>query len=137
MLCPFWDALTAGPLAPFATLWEDDLGVGGPSADGPEDPLLGTLLAMGVAEHPAPELAEEHDAYRAAAVQLAAAGAFLRRRGPAASVWDALNAWPMRVAPAAIIGPSGTAGGMPLFPSQPRQAATRRWEALVLSSAGS
>ncbi|RAK71703.1 uncharacterized protein BO72DRAFT_473050 [Aspergillus fijiensis CBS 313.89] len=100
MLCLFWDALTAGPLAPFAALWEDDLGVGGPSADGPEDPLLGTLLAMVVAENPAPEVVEEHDAYRAAAVQLAAAGAFLRRRGPAASVWDALNAWPLRVAPA-------------------------------------
>ncbi|PYH81068.1 hypothetical protein BO82DRAFT_284847 [Aspergillus uvarum CBS 121591] len=100
MLCPFWNELTAGPLAPLAALWEDDLGVGGPSVEAAEGSLLGALLARVFAETPNHGFAGEHEAYRAAAVQLAAAEAFLRRRGPAATVWDALNAWPMRLAPA-------------------------------------
>ncbi|PYI26452.1 hypothetical protein BP00DRAFT_439969 [Aspergillus indologenus CBS 114.80] len=97
MLCPFWDELTAGPLAPFAAVWEDDLGV---SVEASEGPLLGALLPRVFAETPIHGLAGEHETYRDAAVQLAAAEAFLRRRGPGATVWDALNAWPMRMAPA-------------------------------------
>ncbi|KAL4785022.1 hypothetical protein BJX76DRAFT_356491 [Aspergillus varians] len=92
MLCPVWDDLTKGPLAPLAAVWEDDLGV---TAD-PKDPLLTTLFAAVATENPSNY---EYEAYREAAVKLTMAFAYLRPRGSAATIWDALNAWPMRVAP--------------------------------------
>ncbi|RAL13396.1 uncharacterized protein BO97DRAFT_38405 [Aspergillus homomorphus CBS 101889] len=95
MLCPFWDELTAGSLGPFAALWQDNLSVA--FHDPYEDPLLAILLATVAAESPNEV---DYAVYHDAAVQLIVAFAFLRHRGAAATVWDALNAWPMRVTPA-------------------------------------
>ncbi|EAW06578.1 uncharacterized protein ACLA_082690 [Aspergillus clavatus NRRL 1] len=89
MLCPVWTELTGGPLAPFAALWRDDLGV---TADA-NDPLLVTLL------HVFPEHEPEYPIYRDSAVKLTEAFAFIQQRGPSSTIWDALNSWPMRVMP--------------------------------------
>ncbi|KAF7136679.1 hypothetical protein CNMCM5793_005957 [Aspergillus hiratsukae] len=89
MLCPVWTELTTGPLAPFAALWRDDLGV---TAD-PNDPLLVTLLSA------LPEHEPDYPIYRDSAVKLTEAFAFMQQRGPSSTIWDALNSWPLRVTP--------------------------------------
>jgi hypothetical protein len=89
MLCPVWTELTGGPLAPFAALWRDDLGI---TTDA-NDPLLVTLL------HVLPEHKPEYHIYRDSAVKLAEAFEFIEQRGPSSTSWDALNSWPMRVMP--------------------------------------
>ncbi|KAJ5135162.1 transcriptional regulator family: Fungal Specific TF, partial [Penicillium bovifimosum] len=92
MLCPVWTELITGPLAPFTTLWRDDLGV----TTDPKDPLLITLLSV-IPDH---ELeSAESLIYRDSAVKLANAFSFIKNCGPSPSIWDALNSWPMRVSP--------------------------------------
>ncbi|KGO73178.1 Protein of unknown function DUF3505 [Penicillium italicum] len=89
MLCPVWDELTSGPVAPFAALWRDDLGV---TADA-DDPLLVTLLSV------IPEHEPEYPVYRDSAVKLVEAIEFVKQRGQSSTIWDVLNSWPMRVMP--------------------------------------
>ncbi|KAJ5783894.1 transcriptional regulator family: Fungal Specific TF [Penicillium psychrosexuale] len=92
MLCPVWTELSAGPLAPFTTLWREDLGI---TAD-PNDPLLITLLSV-IPDRESNSA--ESSIYRDSAVKLAVAFAFIKNCGPSPSIWDALNSWPMRVSP--------------------------------------
>lgn len=92
MLCPVWTELTTGPLAPFTTLWRDDLGV----TTDPNDPLLITLLSV-ISDHESESA--ECSIYRDSAVKLANAFLFIKNCGPSPSIWDALNSWPMRVSP--------------------------------------
>ncbi|KAJ5521750.1 transcriptional regulator family: Fungal Specific TF [Penicillium freii] len=100
MLCNVWSELKHGPLAPFAALWRDDIGV---TAD-PNDPLLVSLLSA---------ISESSEAvasvqgcsgndvhiYRDSAFKLAGAFEFTRRFGTSLSVWDALNSWLTQVLP--------------------------------------
>ncbi|CAG8164644.1 unnamed protein product [Penicillium olsonii] len=79
-------------LAPFTTLWRDDLGV----PIDPKGPLLITLLSI-IPDHES-ESAESL-IYRDSAVKLANAFSFIKNCGPSPSIWDALNSWPMRVSP--------------------------------------
>ncbi|KAL4900659.1 hypothetical protein BDW74DRAFT_188093 [Aspergillus multicolor] len=91
-LCFAWDDLSNGPLAPLVALWEDDPGI--VLAADPNDPLLATILAavaIGKLSH------DKYQAYRDAAAKLTVAFTFMMTRGPAVSIWDALNAWPMHV----------------------------------------
>jgi hypothetical protein len=89
MLCLVWDELNNSPVAPFAALWHDDLGV---TAD-PNDPLLVTLLSV------FPDHEPEYLIYRDSAMKLVTAFAFIKQRGQSSTIWDALNSWPMRVIP--------------------------------------
>lgn len=89
MLCPVWDELTGGPVAPFAALWRDDLWV---TADA-NNPLLVTLLSV------CPEHEPEYPIYRDSAIKLVEAFDFIEQRGESSTIWDALNSWPMRVMP--------------------------------------
>ncbi|KOS48454.1 hypothetical protein ACN38_g634 [Penicillium nordicum] len=94
MLCNNWSELKHGPLAPFAALWRDDIGV---TAD-PNDPLLVSLLSVisessqAVASVQIPLNNDVH-IYRDAAVKLAGAFEFTRRLGASLGVWDTLNSW--------------------------------------------
>lgn len=90
MLCPVWDELTSGPLAPFAALWRDDIGVIVDS----NDLLLRTLLSV----FPEDGTTEYH-IYHDSAVKLVAAFKFLQEHGPSPNIWDTLNSWPMRILP--------------------------------------
>jgi hypothetical protein len=92
MLCPVWTELTISPLAPFTALWRDDLGV----TPNPNDPLLIRLLSV-IPDYES-ELTENY-IYRDSAVKLTQAFAFMERLGPSATIWDALNSWPMHVSP--------------------------------------
>lgn len=100
MLCNVWSELTHGPLAPFAALWRDNLGV---TAD-PSDPLLVSLLSA-ISESSEVVACDQRFSdndihiYRDAAFKLAEAFEFTRRFGATLSVWDALNSWPMQVLP--------------------------------------
>ncbi|KAJ5482046.1 transcriptional regulator family: Fungal Specific TF [Penicillium sp. IBT 31633x] len=90
MLCPVWTELTTSPLAPFTTPWRDDLGI----TTNPNDPLLITLLSA------IPDYKSEstdYNIYRDSAIKLTQAFAFIERCGPLSTIWDVLNAWPMRV----------------------------------------
>ncbi|KAF7182599.1 hypothetical protein CNMCM7691_002170 [Aspergillus felis] len=89
MLCPVWTQLTSGPLAPFASLWRDDLGV----TTDPNHPLLVTLLRV------FPEHEPDYPIYHDSAVKLTEAFEFIQQCGPSSTIWDALNSWPMRVMP--------------------------------------
>jgi hypothetical protein len=89
MLCPVWDELTSGPVAPFAALWQDDMGV---AADA-NDPLLVTLLSV------FPEYEPDYPIYRDSVVKLVEAIEFIKKRGQSTTIWDVLNSWPMRVMP--------------------------------------
>ncbi|KAJ5598043.1 transcriptional regulator family: Fungal Specific TF [Penicillium hordei] len=100
MLCDVWSELKQGPLAPFAALWRDDIGV---TAD-PNDPLLVSLLsAISESSEAVPSVQRYSDSdvyiYRDAASKLAEAFEFTRRFGASLSVWDALNSWLTQVLP--------------------------------------
>lgn len=98
MLCPIWPELISGPLAPLADLWRDDLDV----SPLPTDPLLVTLLSAVPSGHGDPMHCwsdSEIEIYNDSAAKLADAFAFAERHGYAITIWDALNAWAMRVTP--------------------------------------
>ncbi|KAJ9491171.1 hypothetical protein VN97_g2066 [Penicillium thymicola] len=100
MLCNNWSELKHGPLAPFAALWRDDIGV---TVD-PNDPLLVYLLSAISESSEAVAsgqrfLNNDVHIYRDAAVKLAGAFEFTRRFGASLSVWDALNSWLTQVLP--------------------------------------
>ncbi|CAI7568253.1 unnamed protein product [Penicillium palitans] len=100
MLCDVWSELKHGPLAPFAALWRDDIGV---TAD-PNDPLLVSLLSAISESSETVATAQRFSGddvhiYRDAALKLAGAFEFTQRFGASLSVWDALNSWLTQVLP--------------------------------------
>ncbi|KAK4864711.1 hypothetical protein LT330_001334 [Penicillium expansum] len=100
MLCNVWSELKHGPLAPFAALWRDSLGI---TAD-PSDPLLVSLLSaisdsiedVGYDQR---FLDNDMRIYHDAALKLAEAFEFTRRFGASLTVWDALDSWLTQLLP--------------------------------------
>ncbi|KAJ9251976.1 transcriptional regulator family: Fungal Specific TF [Paecilomyces variotii] len=93
MLSPVWSKISEGPLAPLSKLWRDDLCV---SIDLDTDPLLNSLFSV-LPDGPSTMGFWSESVYRSAAILLVEAFEFARQRGAAFTVWDALNAWPLRV----------------------------------------
>jgi hypothetical protein len=96
MLCPVWTELTTSPLAPFTSIWRDDLGI---TVDS-NDPLLITLISA-LLDHESQSA--DYFIYRDSAVKLTQAFAFIERCGPTSTIWNVLNAWPMRVMPEYLV----------------------------------
>ncbi|KAL4973594.1 hypothetical protein BDW66DRAFT_153636 [Aspergillus desertorum] len=95
MLCTVWPKLEHGPLAPLAHLWREDLGVSTQSESSIRFNTFRHSLFLTVS--PSAQSDYELNILNLSTAALALAFAFVEQRGSKFTIWDALNAWPLRV----------------------------------------